>query len=111
MQTKKRLGLFSPRRLGSPPPELPNYEMDTSELLILCKRHFGNQLFPLVNKGAERNSQRRCRERKLRLLSPALAIVGGDPELAGGCCNPAMLRVRKLDGGDVAGEGSAHLRG
>ena len=24
-QTKKRLGLFSPRRLGSPPPELPNY--------------------------------------------------------------------------------------
>ena len=22
---KKRLGLFSPRRLGSPPPELPNY--------------------------------------------------------------------------------------
>jgi hypothetical protein len=22
---KKRLGLFSPRRLGSPPPELPNH--------------------------------------------------------------------------------------
>jgi hypothetical protein len=25
LQTKKRLGLFSPRRLGSPPPELPNH--------------------------------------------------------------------------------------
>jgi hypothetical protein len=25
LQAKKRLGLFSPRRLGSPPPELPNH--------------------------------------------------------------------------------------
>jgi hypothetical protein len=31
---KKRLRLFSPRRLGSPPPELPNHEMDVKELLI-----------------------------------------------------------------------------
>ena len=31
---KKRPGLFSQGRLGSPPPELPNHEMDTNELLI-----------------------------------------------------------------------------
>jgi hypothetical protein len=39
---KKRPGLFSQGRPGSPPPELPNHEMDIKELLILCKRHFGN---------------------------------------------------------------------
>jgi hypothetical protein len=33
---KKRLGLCSPRRLGSPPPELPNHEMDIREALIEC---------------------------------------------------------------------------
>src|ERR1700733_4578020 len=41
---KKRPRLFSPGRLGSPPPELPNHEMDIRVLLIRCKRHFGNQL-------------------------------------------------------------------
>ena len=41
---KKRPRLFSPGRLGSPPPELPNHEMDIIELPIWCKRHFGNQL-------------------------------------------------------------------
>jgi hypothetical protein len=29
---KKRPELFSSGRLGSPPPELPNHEMDSSEL-------------------------------------------------------------------------------
>src|SRR5579863_5181834 len=56
---KKRLGLFSPRRLGSPPPELPNHEMDTKELLILCKRHFGNRDFSFEDRSgidAKRNS-------------------------------------------------------
>src|SRR5437879_1320487 len=43
---KKRPGLFSQGRLGSPPPELPNHEMDSRELLIRCKRHFGNRIFP-----------------------------------------------------------------
>src|ERR1700733_9479271 len=42
LKTKKRPRLFSQGRLGSPPPELPNHRMDTKELLILCKRHFGN---------------------------------------------------------------------
>src|SRR5579862_5355551 len=44
---KKRLELFSSRRLGSPPPELPNHEMDVKEGLISCKRHFGNGAFLL----------------------------------------------------------------
>jgi len=44
-QQKKRPGLFSQGRLGSPPPELPNHEMDSSEPLIWCKRHFGNRDF------------------------------------------------------------------
>jgi hypothetical protein len=43
---KKRPELFSSGRLGSPPPELPNHEMDTSELPIECKRHFGNGILP-----------------------------------------------------------------
>ena len=45
-QIKKRPGLFSQGRLGSPPPELPNHEMDTIGLNILCKRHFGNGVCP-----------------------------------------------------------------
>jgi hypothetical protein len=32
----------SPGRLGSPPPELPNHEMDIRIPFILCKCHFGN---------------------------------------------------------------------
>jgi hypothetical protein len=39
---KKRPKLFSLGRLGSPPPELPNYETDTRWGLVECKRHFGN---------------------------------------------------------------------
>src|ERR1700733_1053757 len=39
---KSALGLFSPGRLGSPPPELPNHEMDIRFRLTLCKHHFGN---------------------------------------------------------------------
>ena len=43
-QNKKRPQLFSPGRLGisSPPPELPNHEMDIKSPPILCKRHLGN---------------------------------------------------------------------
>jgi RimJ/RimL family protein N-acetyltransferase len=33
---------FSPGRLGSPPPELPNYELDTRDGQYCCKHHFGN---------------------------------------------------------------------
>jgi len=39
---EKRPRLFSPGRLGSPPPELPNHEMDIKILLTFRKRHFGN---------------------------------------------------------------------
>ena len=39
---KQRPRLFNRGRLGSPPPELPNYEMDIRVLPILCKRHLGN---------------------------------------------------------------------
>jgi hypothetical protein len=45
-QNKKRPGLFSQGRLGSPPPELPNHEMDTIGTTISCKRHFGNEVCP-----------------------------------------------------------------
>jgi hypothetical protein len=55
-RTKKRLRPFSPRRLGSPPPELPNYEMDIKELPMGCKRHFGNQHFLLVKKLSKRHA-------------------------------------------------------
>src|ERR1039458_7457986 len=43
-QSKKRPRLFSPGRLGisSPPPELPNHEMDIKSPPVLCKRHLGN---------------------------------------------------------------------
>jgi hypothetical protein len=57
VKTKKRPRLFSPRRLGSPPPELPNYKMNRNELLILCKRHFGNG-FPAAKLGFERKIRR-----------------------------------------------------
>jgi len=30
--------------LGSPPPELPNHEIDIRALLEDCKRHFGNEV-------------------------------------------------------------------
>ena len=39
---KKRPELFSSGRPGSPPPELPNHEMDTRACPFCCKRHFGN---------------------------------------------------------------------
>ncbi len=41
---KKRPKLFSLGRLGSPPPELPNHELDTKATLSACKCHFGNAL-------------------------------------------------------------------
>src|ERR1700722_12000721 len=54
---KKRPRLFSPGRLGSPPPELPNHEMDISEVLILCKRHFGNEDFLRLGRVLNWNGQ------------------------------------------------------
>src|ERR1700688_296249 len=106
---KKRLGLFSPRRLGSPPPELPNHEMDTKELLIVCKRHFGNGDFPLVDRSgidAKRNSAG-----GLLLLMPGLAVVAGHPNFAGGVGDPAMLRVGKFHANNVASKRSVRFRG
>jgi len=41
-KAKKRPRLFSPGRLGSPPPELPNYDLDSRVPSYTCKRHFGN---------------------------------------------------------------------
>src|SRR5208282_1266496 len=43
---KKRPRPFSPGRLGSPPPELPNHEINLKIHFILCKRHFSNPGFP-----------------------------------------------------------------
>src|ERR1700683_2477281 len=51
---KKRPELCSPRRLGSPPPELPNHEMDISELVVSCKRHFSNRAFPICESVPEK---------------------------------------------------------
>ena len=45
---KKRPELYSSGRLGSPPPELPNYKMDVSEVQIECKRHFGNRVLAVL---------------------------------------------------------------
>ncbi len=77
-QTKKRLGLFSPRRLGSPPPELPNY----SRILGL--------VFSVVNVtlviGFCRNAEGDLKSAAsswilmLLLLLPGLASVGSGPE-------------------------------
>ncbi len=39
---KKRPELFSSGRLGSPPPELPNHEMDTTVRPKFCKCHLSN---------------------------------------------------------------------
>jgi hypothetical protein len=41
----------SPGRLGSPPPELPNHEMDIKILFVLCKRHFGNSVSGKLSRG------------------------------------------------------------
>jgi len=41
---EKRPRPFSLGRLGSPPPELPNHELDIRFAAILCKRHFGNAI-------------------------------------------------------------------
>jgi len=42
--------------------------------------------------------------RELRLQDPGLAVVGGDPSLAFGSCDPAVLRVREFDDHYVSGE-------
>jgi hypothetical protein len=41
-KNKKRPERFSSGRLGSPPPELPNHELDSRRSPHRCKRHFGN---------------------------------------------------------------------
>ena len=44
-EKEKRPRLFQVQdALGSPPPELPNHEMDIKIPLMLCKRHFGNSV-------------------------------------------------------------------
>src|SRR6266853_4301749 len=45
---KKRPGLFSQGRPGSPPPELPNHDLDSRSSPLWCKRHFGNAEFLAV---------------------------------------------------------------
>src|SRR5260370_21207788 len=79
---KKRLGLFSRRRLGSPPPELPNHEMDSRELLIRCKRHFGNRIFRSCEIVLNRQTSRSGFTQDSLLLAPALAIVAGGPDFS-----------------------------
>ncbi len=88
---KKRPELFSSGRLGSPPPELPNHEMDSSELVIQCKRHFGNRFFPASESALNRHDYSLTTEaltsttniRNLGLPVPGLACVGGGPDLGG----------------------------
>jgi len=40
------------------------------------------------------------------LPAPGLAVVSRDPDFAGGGYDPAVLRVGKLNAGDVSGERS-----
>jgi len=42
--------------------------------------------------------------RELGLQTPRLAVVGGDPDLAVGSCDPAVLRVREFDDRYVSSE-------
>src|SRR5579862_80377 len=99
---KKRLELFSSRRLGSPPPELPNHEMDVKEGIISCKRHFGNggisagSRWGFLRPSAGANS-------KLLLLLPALATIGSGPDLRSRGGDGPVVRVGELDGYDIAG--------
>ena len=73
--------------------------MDTKELLILCKRHFGNTDLAVSTQIAE---GRRVETPRKLLLMPGLAVVAGKPSFAGGCDNPAMLCVGKFHADYVA---------
>ena len=81
LHKKKRPELFSSGRLGSPPPELPNHEMDSRELAIRCKRHFGNRFFPVSESALNRKARAafRCIE-----LSGALTSRCARPDGRGG---------------------------
>ena len=67
--------------------------MDTNELLILCKRHFGNQGFRIVSEcgigtpiaaleALRPQNLEDVRSLRLGLLVPGLAVVGGGPDFA-----------------------------
>ena len=93
-KAKKRPRLFSPGRPGSPPPELPNYDLDSRVPPYTCKRHFGNGIgaAPEVDDAAKARL----------LLFPGLSVVNGSPNLARGGRNPAVLRIREFHAQDVA---------
>src|SRR6202050_1634859 len=87
---KKRPELFSPRRLGSPPPELPNHEMDIRELVISCKRHFSNRLFPGSLRRALIGKQTEAVGRLSKFLAASMvARASRDPSTA------AVLLIRE----------------
>ena len=104
--TKKRPRLFSQGRPGSPPPELPNHEMDIKELLILCKRHFGNG-----DSGGQEEGQieRLKRREELLLLVPGLTVVAGHPEFAGGSGDLAVLWIGEIHADNVARQRGVRL--
>ena len=83
--------------------------MNIKELLILCKRHFGNGGFPVARRKPDWKVE--TGDSKPLLFVPGLAVVGGEPDFAGGRGDPAVLCVGEFHADDVASEGSGHFRG
>ena len=89
---EKRPRLFSPGRLGSPPPELPNHDWILELHHKWCKRHFGNSVSRKLTKVT-------------RLLLPSLAGVGGGPDFRGRSDDSALL-ASEFQADDISRERS-----
>jgi len=119
---KKRLGLYSPRRLGSPPPELPNHfwivglaRFSVNVTLVIAARVVEAGLSKLViEAGLSKLGYRSWAieawlswRRRARLLLPALAGVGSGPQLRSRGRDSSVLRVEELNVDDVPGKDRA----
>ena len=80
--------------------------MDIKELLILCKRHFGNG-----DSGGQEDGQieRLKRREELLLLVPGLTVVAGHPEFAGGSGDLAVLWIGEIHADNVTRQRGVRL--
>jgi hypothetical protein len=99
---KKRPGPFSQGRLGSPPPELPNHELDSRFRLTLCKRHFGNSISAELRRNLTEETAHKSLNESDLLFLPDLAGVGGSPDFGSRGGDLSVLWIREFDGDDVA---------
>jgi hypothetical protein len=78
---------------------------------FLAVRFFGRDILHQDNRGMriilDSNCSGSWKSLRKLLAAPGLAIVSGDPDFACEGFDPAVLRVGKLDAGDVSGERSA----